>query len=59
MATLYQQEAGNGYCHKKLEPIGPTDPGRPAQIGGGDLIDYHGPCDRPSMAEQIQGAKTV
>lgn len=55
--TLYQQEAGNGYCHKKLQPIGPTDPGRPGQIGGGDYIDYYGRCDGPSVAEQIQAQK--
>jgi hypothetical protein len=56
-ATLYQQEAGGGYCHKKLQPIGPTDPGRPAQIGGDDFIDYYGPCDGPSMSELIQAQK--
>jgi hypothetical protein len=57
VATVYQQEAGSGYCHKKLQPIGPTDPARPNQIGGGDYIDYYGPCDGPSVTEQIQAQK--
>lgn len=57
MATLYQQEAANGYCHKKLQPIGPTDPRRPAQIGGDGFIDYYGPCDGPSISEQIQAQR--
>ncbi|HEU4345995.1 MAG TPA: hypothetical protein VFU31_30960 [Candidatus Binatia bacterium] len=55
--TLYQQEAGGGYCHKKLQPIGSTDLGRPAQIGGDGFIDYYGPCDGPSVSEQIQAQK--
>jgi hypothetical protein len=54
VVVLYQQEAGNGYCHKKLEPIGPTDLSRPNQVGGGDYIDYYGPCDGPTLAEMIQ-----
>lgn len=57
LVTLYQQEAGNGYCHKKLQPMGPTDPARPNQIGGGDYIDYYGPCDGPSRTEQIRAQK--
>ena len=57
LATVYQQEAGSGYCHKKLQPIGPTDPARPNQIGAGDYIDYYGPCDGPSVTEQIQAQK--
>jgi len=57
MATLSQQEAGNGYCHKKLQPLGPSDPARPSQIGAGDYIDYYGPCDGPSISEQIQKQK--
>ncbi|HSK31027.1 MAG TPA: hypothetical protein VLA17_13780 [Candidatus Limnocylindria bacterium] len=57
IVVLYQQEAGNGYCHKKLEPIGPTDPARPNQIGGGDYIDYYGPCEGPTLAEMIQAQK--
>jgi hypothetical protein len=57
VATLDKQEAGSGYCHKKLQPIGPTDPARPTVIGEGDYIDYYGPCDGPSIAEQIQQQK--
>lgn len=57
MATVSQQEAGKGYCHKKLQPLGPTDPARPAQSVAGDYIDYYGPCDGPSIAEQIQTQK--
>jgi hypothetical protein len=57
LATVYQKEAGNGYCHKKLQPMGPTDPARPTQIGEGDNIDYYGPCDGPSITEQIQAQK--
>lgn len=56
-AALYQQEAGNGYCHKKLQPIGPTDPARTTQSGSGDYIDFYGPCDGPSVSEQIQQQK--
>ena len=54
MATLDKQEAGSGYCHKKLEPVGSTDPGKPGQSRLGDFIDYSGPCDGPSNAEQLQ-----
>jgi hypothetical protein len=57
VATLSQQQAGSGYCHKKLQPIGPSDLARPTQIGGGDYIDYYGPCDGPSISEQIQTQK--
>lgn len=53
-AISSRQEAGSGYCHKKLQAVGPTDPGKPAQIGGGDYIDYYGPCDGPSASEQLQ-----
>ena len=52
--TPYKQEAGNGLCHLKLQPIGPTDPARPTQSRSGDFIDYYGPCDGPSTAEQIR-----
>jgi len=54
MADLSQKVAGNGYCHKKLQPIGPTDPARTTQSRSGDYIDYYGPCDGPSTLEQIQ-----
>jgi hypothetical protein len=57
VATLDKQEAGSGYCHKKLEPIGPTDPARPTVIGGGDYIDYYGPCSGPSISDQIREQK--
>ena len=57
VATLDKQEAGGGYCHKKLEPIGPTDPARPTVIGGGDYIDYYGPCSGPSISDQIREQK--
>lgn len=56
-ATPYQQEAGNGYCHKKLQPVGPSDLARSTQIDGDDYIDYYGPCDGPSISEQIQKQK--
>ncbi len=57
MATVNQQAAGDGYCHKKLQPVGPSDLARPAQMGGGDYIDYYGPCAGPSASEQIQTQK--
>ena len=57
MATLDKPEAGTGYCHKKLQPIGSTDPGKPFQSGSDDFIDYSGPCDGPSTAEQIRDQK--
>ena len=53
-ATPYKQEAGDGHCHIKLQPVGPTDPARPTQSRSGDFIDYYGPCDGPSVAEQIR-----
>jgi hypothetical protein len=57
VAALSQQEAASGYCHKKLQPIGSTDPARPTVIGGGDYIDYYGPCDGPSVRDQIKEQK--
>jgi len=54
LATLDNQAGGNGYCHKKLQPVGSTDPGRPSQSASGDYIDYYGPCDGPSAKEQIR-----
>jgi hypothetical protein len=53
MATLDKQGTGDGYCQKKLQPIGSTDPARPGQKGSDDYIDYSGPCDGPSVKEQI------
>jgi hypothetical protein len=57
VATVSQQEAASGYCHKILQPIGPTDPARPTVIGGGDYIDYYGACDGPSIRDQIREQK--
>jgi hypothetical protein len=49
-----QESSARGeYCHKKLPAVGPTD----ANMVGpspGDIIDYYGPCDGPTMAEQLQ-----
>jgi hypothetical protein len=59
IVVLYQQETGDGYCHKKLEPIGPSDPGRPTDIENGDYIDYYGPCDGPTLAEMIQAQRQL
>src|SRR5690606_9706769 len=56
-ATLDTQEAGDGYCHKKLQPVGPTDPAKLTQSRSGDFIDYYGPCAGPSIAEQIRAQK--
>jgi hypothetical protein len=53
LATVYQQEAGDGYCHKKLQSVSPSDRVRPTQ-GASDYIDYYGPCNGPSVAEQIE-----
>lgn len=49
-----QAQGGEGYCHKKLQPIGPSETSRPGQIGSGDVIDYYGPCNGPSVTDQIQ-----
>ena len=54
--AVVEQTAVDGYCHKKLEPIGPTDVLR-RTMGSGDFIDYYGPCDGPSVSEQIQAQK--
>ena len=53
LAAVSNPEAGEGYCQKKLQPIAPTDPPRIAPSGSGDYIDYSGPCDGPSVQEQI------
>jgi len=47
-------QGGDGYCHKKLRPVGSTETSRPGQIGSGDVIDYYGPCNGPSASEQIE-----
>ena len=57
MTTISQREGDSGYCHKKLQPIGPTDPAAVTQSREGDYIDYYGPCDGPSVAEQIQAQR--
>jgi hypothetical protein len=51
-----QAVAQGGYCHKKLPSVGP---GNPTLVNptAGDIIDYYGPCDGPSAAEQIQQQK--
>ena len=54
MATLDKPEAGSGYCHKKLQPVGPSDPAKSGPSGLGDFIDYSGPCDGPSDSELIR-----
>jgi hypothetical protein len=56
-ATPYQQDAGSGYCHKKLQPVGPSDLARSTQVGGDDYTDYYGPCDGPSISEQTNKQK--
>jgi hypothetical protein len=56
-ASPSQQEAVNGYCHKKVQAIGPSDVARSTQVGGGDYIDYSGPCDGPSISDRIQKQK--
>jgi len=53
VARAGRQEASNGYCHKKLQPVGPSDFARPNQPSG-DYIDYYGPCDGPSPSEQAE-----
>jgi hypothetical protein len=55
-SELVEKTAIDGYCHKKIEAIGPTDVLRRSP-GGGGVIDYYGPCDGPSLAEQIQKQK--
>lgn len=49
-----KQEIASGYCHMKLQPVGPSDLARPTQSRLGDYIDYYGSCDEPSLAEQIR-----
>jgi hypothetical protein len=57
MATLDKQGAGDGYCQKKLQPLGSTDPAKQLQSGSGDYIDYSGPCDGPSNSDQVRKQK--
>jgi hypothetical protein len=51
------EQSASGYCHKKLRPVGSSDPARITQNGSNDYIDYSGPCDGPSMAEQIRAQR--
>ena len=54
-ATVSQQEGGSGtYCHKKLQPVGSSEVARPYRSGSGDFIDYYGPCDGPTLSDQLQ-----
>lgn len=55
--ALSQQQVANGYCHKKLQPLGPTDAARTNQSGAGDYVDYYGPCSGPTNTEQLRAQK--
>lgn len=55
VATVGQPSANGGYCQQKIPAIGPAAPGPAVQAG--DIIDYHGPCEGPSTADQIQAQK--
>ncbi|HUR72603.1 MAG TPA: hypothetical protein VMZ02_11480 [Candidatus Limnocylindrales bacterium] len=48
-----QEVARGEYCHKKLPAVGPAAPTM-VQPAAGDIIDYYGPCDGPSLTEQRQ-----
>jgi hypothetical protein len=55
MATVSQQEAGSdSYCHKKLQPVGSSEVARPYRSDSGEVIDYYGPCDGPTLSDQLQ-----
>ena len=56
VANRTQEDLGGGYCHKQLAPVGPSDLARTTQPNG-DYIDYYGPCNGPSSAEQAQKQK--
>lgn len=57
VASVEKQETSSEYCHKKLQPVGPTDPAKLTQSRAGDYIDYYGPCDGPSLEEQIRAQR--
>jgi hypothetical protein len=57
MGTLDRSTADLDYCHRILEPIGPSDPARPAQDNHGDFISYSGPCEGPTRQEMIRGQR--
>jgi hypothetical protein len=48
-----QHVASGEYCHKKLPAVGPGTPTM-VQPAPSDIIDYYGPCDGPSISEQVQ-----
>ncbi len=50
----YEQEIAKGYCHRILQPVGPTEIIRPTQSRSGDYISYYGPCEGPSAEEQAR-----
>jgi hypothetical protein len=55
VAAVSQQEIAeaDGYCHRKLQPVGPSDL-ITRTPNDGDFIDYYGPCNGPSLADQIE-----
>jgi hypothetical protein len=59
MGTLDSRTADLDYCHRVIEPIGPSDPGRPAQDNSGDYISYSGPCEGPSREEMIRDQRRL
>ena len=54
VASRPPDTAESGYCHKKLRPVGSSDPARITENGSEAYIDYSGPCDGPSTAEQVR-----
>lgn len=52
-AVSTEAVAQGDYCHKRLPAVGPPVPTM-VQPSPGDIIDYYGPCDGPSISEQIQ-----
>ena len=57
MGTLDSRTADLDYCHRVIEPIGPSDPARIAQDRSGDFISYSGPCQGPSRQEMIRNQR--
>jgi len=53
VTAVTRESARGDYCGKKLAAVGPTDAIR-VDPSPGDIIDYYGPCDGPSLAEQLQ-----
>ena len=54
MGTLDGRNANLHYCHRVVEPIGPSDPARVSEDNSGDYISYSGPCEGPSRQEMIR-----